>query len=309
MKTLGTIKKIDDLRSVWPHEAHDFSKWLAREENIALLSDTIGIDIVLEELESAVGGFNVDLYATEEGTGRKIIIENQLEDTNHDHLGKIITYASGKGAEVIVWIVKRARDEHRLAVEWLNQHTDSNIGIFLLEIELWQINDSPLAPKFNIVERPNDWAKTVKAVEGVSDTKKLQMEFWQAFAEYAFANAAFAQQFKKRKAQPQHWYDLALGSSAYHLGLTVNTQKKRIGVEIYINEDKTIYNRLMAQREAIESDFGTQLEWIEATKACRILATTPGDIKKGADAWNALFDWFMDAAVKLRAITKKYDHD
>ena len=117
MKTsLGTIKKIDDLRSVWPHEAHDFSKWLAKEENLTLLSETIGIDIVLEELESAVGGFNVDLYATEEGTGRKIIIENQLEDTNHDHLGKIITYASGKGAEVIVWIVKRARDEHRLAV-------------------------------------------------------------------------------------------------------------------------------------------------------------------------------------------------
>ena len=172
--SLGTIKKIDDLRSVWPHEAHDFSKWLAKEENLTLLSETIGIDIVLEELESAVGGFNVDLYATEEGTGRKIIIENQLEDTNHDHLGKIITYASGKGAEVIVWIVKRARDEHRLAVEWLNQHTDSNIGIFLLEIELWQINDSPYAPKFNIVERPNDWAKSVKAVEGVSDTKNCR---------------------------------------------------------------------------------------------------------------------------------------
>jgi len=185
----------------------------------------------LEELESAVGGFSVDLYATEEGTGRKIIIENQLEDTNHDHLGKIITYASGKGAEVIVWIVKRARDEHRQAVEWLNQHTDSNIGVFLLEIELWQINDSPYAPKFNIVERPNDWAKSVKAVEGVSDTKKLQAEFWQAFAEYAFAKDAFAQQFKKRKAQPQHWYSLALGSSAYHLSFTVNTQKKLIGVE------------------------------------------------------------------------------
>lgn len=226
--SLGTIKKIDDLRSVWPHEAHDFSKWLAKEENLTLLSETIGIDIVLEELESAVGGFNVDLYATEEGTGRKIIIENQLEDTNHDHLGKIITYASGKGAEVIVWIVKRARDEHRLAVEWLNQHTDSNIGIFLLEIELWQINDSPYAPKFNIVERPNDWAKSVKAVEGVSDTKKLQMEFWQAFADYAFANTDFAQQFKKRKAQPQHWYDLALGRSVYRLGFTVNTQKSAL---------------------------------------------------------------------------------
>jgi hypothetical protein len=163
METLGTIKKIENLRSIWPHEAHDFSKWLAKEENLSLLSDTVGIDLVLEELESAVGGFHVDLYASEESTGRKIIIENQLEDTDHDHLGKLITYAAGKSAEVIIWIVKRARDEHRLAVEWLNQHTDSNIGFFLLEIELWQIDNSPYAPKFNVVERPNDWAKFVKA--------------------------------------------------------------------------------------------------------------------------------------------------
>lgn len=308
MKVLGTIKKIDDLRSVWPHEAYDFSKWLAKEENISLLSETIGIDIVLEGLESAVGGFSVDLYATEEGTGRKIIIENQLEDTNHDHLGKIITYASGKGAEVIVWIVKRARDEHRLAVEWLNQHTDSNIGIFLLEIELWQINDSPLAPKFNIVERPNDWAKSVKAVEGLSETKKLQLEFWQSFRDYAFAQPEFAQLFKARKASPQHWYNLSLGRSTYHLDFTVNTQKNRIGAEIYIDDDKELFNKFEAQREKIEKAFGAKLEWIEATKACRILATTAGNIKKGQNGWKELFEWFIQSAVKLREIALEFDN-
>ena len=305
--TLGTIKKIDDLRSVWPHEAHDFSKWLAKEENLTLLSDTIGIDIILEELESAVGGFNVDLYATEEGTGRKIIIENQLEDTNHDHLGKIITYASGKGAEVIVWIVKRARDEHRQAVEWLNQHTDRNIGIFLLEIELWQINDSPYAPKFNIVERPNDWSKSMKAIDGISDTKKLQLEFWQAFNEYAFAKKDFSQFFKQRKASAQHWYDLSLGKSAYHLAFTVNTQKKRIGAEIYIDDDKELFNRFKENSAAIEACFGSKLEWREASKACRILALSYGDIKQGADAWPALFDWYIEAAKKMRTIMKSFD--
>lgn len=307
MNALGTIKKIDDLRSVWPHEAQDFSKWLAKEENLLLLSDTIGIDIVLEELESAVGGFNVDLYASEEGTGRKIIIENQLEDTNHDHLGKIITYASGKGAEVIVWIVKRARDEHRLAIEWLNQHTDSNIGIFLLEIELWQINDSPYAPKFNIVERPNAWAKSVKATEGVSDTKKLQMEFWQAFVDYAFANHNFSHLFKARKPQPQHWYDLSMGKSAYHLCFTVNTQKKRIGTEIYISDDKETFNKFKLLGNEIEKSLGEKLEWIEASKACRILATKPGDIKKAQDTWAELFEWFMKVALKFREITQKFD--
>ena len=251
MAALGKIEKIDDLRSVWPHEALDFSKWLSQEENLALLSDSIGIDIVLEELESPVGGFSVDLYATEEGTGRKIIIENQLEDTNHDHLGKIITYASGKGAEVVVWIVKRARDEHKQAVEWLNQHTDENIGFFLLEIQLWKINDSLPAPKFNVVERPNDWAKTMKAVEGLSDTKKLQLEFWQAFNDYAFGKQEFKSVFSKRKPQPQHWYDLSVGSSTYRVGLTVNTQKKKIGTEIYINLNYSYLFYISAERRTV----------------------------------------------------------
>lgn len=241
MSSLGRITRIEDLRSIWPHEARDFSKWLAKEENLTLLSDEIGIDIVLEELESAVGDFSVDLYAREEGSSRRIIIENQLEDTNHDHLGKIITYASGKGAEVIIWIVKHARDEHRQAIEWLNQHTDENIGFFLVEIELWRINDSVPAPKFNVVERPNDWAKTVKAAGGLSETKKLQYEFWQAFCQYAFGKADFAQQFSRRKALPQHWYDLSIGSSACHVGLTVNTVKKTIGAEIYIDDDTRLF--------------------------------------------------------------------
>ena len=113
---LGKIKRITDLRSVWPHEANSFTKWLAQEANLSKLGEEIGIDLVLEERESSVGGFSVDIFATEENTGRKVIIENQLEETNHDHLGKLITYASGKGAEVIVWVVKRGRDEHRQAI-------------------------------------------------------------------------------------------------------------------------------------------------------------------------------------------------
>ena len=127
---LGKMQRITDLRSVWPHEALDFTKWLAEENNLSLLSEAIGVDIILEERESSVGNFNVDIFASENGTNRKIIIENQLEDTNHDHLGKLITYASGKDAEIIIWIVKRARDEHKQAIEWLNQHTDEKSDSF-----------------------------------------------------------------------------------------------------------------------------------------------------------------------------------
>ncbi len=305
---LGKIEKITDLRSVWAHEALDFTKWLAKEENLVELSDVVGIDIVLEEAESSVGSFNVDIYASEAGTGRKIIIENQLEDTNHDHLGKIITYASGKNADVIIWIVKRARDEHKQAVSWLNQHTDEEIGFFLIEIELWKIGDSPLAPKFNIVERPNDWAKVMKVKEGMSDTRKLQLEFWQEFANYAFAKDEFSAKFSKRKAQAQHWYDLSLGTSAYHIALTVNTQKNRIGAEIYIHDDKELFNKFKSFDSAIEYELGCKLEWREADKACRILALRSGNIKSNTNNWQEFFDWYCDMAIKIKTVVKKYDH-
>jgi len=306
MSSLGRITRIEDLRSIWPHEARDFSKWLAKEENLTLLSDEIGIDIVLEELESAVGDFSVDLYAREEGSSRRIIIENQLEDTNHDHLGKIITYASGKGAEVIIWIVKHARDEHRQAIEWLNQHTDENIGFFLVEIELWRINDSVPAPKFNVVERPNDWAKTVKAAGGLSETKKLQYEFWQAFCQYAFGKADFAQQFSRHKALPQHWYDLSIGSSACHVGLTVNTVKKTIGAEIYIDDDKALFEKYKSRKQEIEAELNTELIWRVAAKACRILAVNKGIDLQCREKWPEYFEWLCIMTCKLREITKQY---
>lgn len=301
---LGKIIRITDLRSVWQHEALNFSKWLAQDENLAQLSEAIGIDIILEELESSVGNFNVDLFAIEEGTDRKIIIENQLEDTNHDHLGKIITYASGKGAEVIVWIVKRARDEHRQAIEWLNQNTGVKIGFFLVEIELWQIDDSAIAPKFNVVERPNDWAKQMKNVDNLSDTKQLQQNFWLSLSETI--KSSYAKEFSPRKAQPQHWYDLSVGSSSYHIGLTVNTQKKRLGAEIYIPDDKEKFAMFKEHANEIEQLVGSKVEWREATKATRIITLHSYDICNESN-WPQAIEWLLNKAIVFKQIAKKFD--
>lgn len=160
MVTLGTLEEVKDLREVWLHEAHDFTPWLAK--NIGVLGETVGIDISIEETESSVGDFNVDIFASDADTGRKIIIENQLEDTDHNHLGKLITYASGKEADLVIWVVKRARSEHRAAVEWLNNHTDEGVGFFLCEIKVYKIGNSESAPKFEIIEQPNDWIKEMK---------------------------------------------------------------------------------------------------------------------------------------------------
>lgn len=306
MSALGKIIKIDDLRTIWKHEARDFSKWLAQEDNLALLGETIGIDIILKETESSVGSFSVDLFATEAGTGRKIIIENQLEDTNHDHLGKIITYASGKGAEIIIWIVKRARDEHIQAIEWLNQHTDENIGFFLIEIELWKINDSVPAPKFSIIEKPNDWAKAMKVVDGLSDLRKLLLDFWQSFANYAYKREDFSKNFTVRKAQPQSWFGVSVGSSSYHINFSVNSQKKTICTEIYFRDDKQTFEQFRSHAKEIEAELGTEVICKEASKDCRIYISRDGDIKKSSDQWQSYFDWFCDMGIKMKAITSKY---
>ena len=303
---LGKIKRIKDLRSVWKHEAKDFSEWLSKEENLAELSDTIGVDIVLEERESAVGSFSVDLYAVEESTGRRIIIENQLEDTNHDHLGKLITYASGKGAEVIVWIVKRARDEHRQAIEWLNQNTGVNIGFFLVEIELWQIDDSLVAPKFNVVERPNDWAKQMKNVGDLSSAKQLQLKFWQQLSETIKSNELYTKEFSPRKALPAHWYSLAVGSSQYHIELTLNTQKNLLGVQIRIPDNKEKFFMFKKYAGEIEKILDTKIECHEANKVAAIKIQKPCDINDELN-WNQAIDWLMSKAIKFKEVIKKFD--
>lgn len=169
--TLGTLEEITDLRSVWKHEAQDFTPWLA--DNIGALGDAIGIDIEIEETESSVGDFSVDIFAKDADTGRRIVIENQLEETDHDHLGKLITYASGKSADLVVWIVRKAREEHRSAIEWLNSHTDEGIGFILCEVKLYRIGNSEPAPMFSVLERPNDWAKEMRRSTGNVVRNKL----------------------------------------------------------------------------------------------------------------------------------------
>lgn len=303
---LGKIKHITDLRSIWPHEANDFTKWLAEEHNLAKLGEEIGIELELEERESSVGNFNVDLYAKEEGTGRKVIIENQLEETDHDHLGKLITYASGKGAEVVVWVVKRARDEHRQAIEWLNQHTDTDLGFFLVEIELWQIDDSAIAPKFSVIERPNDWGKQMKSVAGLNNTEQIQLAFWQKFNDKMNASPDFTKHFKTRKAQPQNWYDISVGSSEYHLCFTASIQKKHMSCGIYIPDNKELFHLFEAHKAEFEAQFGKGIEWGEASKATRINIFKSFDVSD-QQQWPAAYAWYLDNAIKFRIIAKNID--
>ena len=303
MTNLGTLKEITDLRSIWPHEALNFTPWVA--ENVDLLADAVGLDITVDETESSVGDFNVDIYASETGTDRKIIIENQLEDTDHDHLGKLITYASGKGADVVIWVVKHARD--KAAVEWLNNHTDDKIGFFLCEIKLFQIGDSQIAPAFTVVERPNDWTKEIRKTASANSTQQQRLEYWQAFNDYAFSDANFSRIFNKRKPTTDHWMDFSIGSSACHIAVSQIQKRKAVDVELYINDDKELFKSLFAHKDEIEKNMEMELEWKELPerKASRILIEKTVDLDDRA-TWPEQFDYIMDTCIKMKRAFKRY---
>ena len=303
---LGKLKKVE-LREGWKHEATDFTKWLSQEENLRLLGDEIGFDLKLIQTEASVGSFSVDILAEEENTGHKIIIENQLEVTNHDHLGKLITYASGYDAKIVVWVVKDVREEHRQAIDWLNEHTDEDIEFYLLQIELWQIGESPFAPKFEIISKPNDWTKTVRSsVESneLTDTKIKQMEFWDSLKDYAKINYP---QIRTQKSHPQHWSNISIGSSQAHICLSINSRENLFTAEIWIGDNKDFYHNLAEHKQEIESELGEKLEWVELPekKASRIKISTPGDLES-RDKWDGYFEWLLGQAEKFQKVFPKY---
>lgn len=298
MVQLGRLEKVKDLRLVWKNEAQDFTKWLAKEENLNLLGNELDIDIDLINMEAKTGSFSTDILAMESNTENKIVIENQLESTNHDHLGKIITYASGHDAKTIIWIVKDVREEHRRAIDWLNEHTDEVINIFLCRIELWKIDESNLAPKFQIVSSPNNWTKTIKRSTDnkLSATNLLQLNYWTKLAE----RLEDLTEFNARKPSPRHWYNLAIGSSLAHISLTVYTLKKEIRIETLIRDNKDLYDYLESQKEVIEKELGYSLNWerLDDKKASRISISKKIDINK-EENWDEAIDWHLKRAVEF----------
>ena len=302
MNQIGKLERVN-LRDLWKHEEYDFSAWLAQEENLNMLGDAIGIDIILSERESSVGSFSVDILAEEDGTGDQIIIENQLEDTNHDHLGKIITYAAGKEAKHIIWIVKHARDEHRQAIKWLNEHTTEDTNFFLLEIELWKIGESLPAPKFNIVESPNEWVRIEKKSSSeISERNRQCMEFWNGFIEYAKQDTTFMGQFKLRKPHPHHWFDISIGIRHVHIALDVLFAQRSVDCGLYITDQKDYFEDLQTHANEIEQILRAKVEWREARKDCRIVLKKEGINLSDTTKWPECYDWFLSLVGPLRQV-------
>ena len=299
---LGKIKKID-LRTIWASESSDFTPWLAKEENIALLSDAIGMDLEVESQEKNVGPFRADILARDVATNHYVLIENQLEQTNHNHLGQIMTYAAGLDAFSIIWIAKSFTEEHRAALDWLNRITDENINFFGIEVEAIQIGDSLAAPQFNVVAKPNDWSKIIKSNTNsgsLTETKIKQQEYWTEFRDYVLKNGS---PFKVQKPLPQHWTNVALGRSYFYLSLNVNSVNGTISINFEMSgaNAKPNYDAL---REKFEEDsknkISANLDWmrLDDKKVSMVKLSKSFDFLD-VDSRKEQFAWFVENVQKF----------
>jgi hypothetical protein len=256
------------LRDAWESEAGGFTPWLAQQDNITVLAEAIGLDLEVEAQERNVGPFRADILCKNTADDTWVLIENQLERTDHAHLGQLLTYAAGLEAVTIIWVSQRFTEEHRATLDWLNQITDDEFNFFGVEVELFRIDESPVAPHFNIVSKPNDWSKTVsKAAKGiesgnVTPTKQRQLEFWtrlRAFAETKGSTLRF------QKPLPQHWTTLGIGRLGFTMWATVSMQEQEMSAQLVINTDnpKADFRQLLTMKEAIERESGEVFTWRE----------------------------------------------
>ena len=303
---IGKLTEVD-VRELWKHEQHDFSNWLSKETNLEYLNDILGLTLVDPNKEVYVGQYRCDIVARDETTGLTVIIENQLEATNHDHLGKIITYASGLDAKMVVWIVKESKEEHRAAIEWLNNNTINDVGFFLIEIHAYKIGDSDPAPKFEVIEKPNGFVRRSKSKSDNGELNKSQSErlnFWEIFNQVVINRG---KPFNVRKATTDHWYDVAVGSSEAHIAIDLVNKDGNIVVEFYINDNKDMFDMLFSEKDKIEQELGYKMVWdrLDNKKASRIKYYIKGLDFDNHSNYDSLINEVIDTVLKMKDVFKK----
>ena len=259
---LGCLEAVD-IREVWSDEAQNFTPWLAEEDNLALLSEALDMELELEAQEKPVGPFRADILCKDTADNSWVLIENQLDGTDHKHVGQLITYSAGLQAVTIIWIARDFADEHRAALDWLNEITKDDFRFFGLEIELWKIGDSHMAPKFNIVSKPNDWSRSVRqATRGgdLSESGMLYRNYWSELKDYLKKNNS---PVRSRTPRSQAWTNCAIGKSLFELRASASIQKKHLQVALVIGgKDSESYFKLLEQdRQKIEQGIGENLDW------------------------------------------------
>lgn len=305
---LGRLKRVD-LRDVWTSEAQHFTPWLANDANIQILAELLRLDLVVEATEQNVGPFRADILCKDTIDGSWVLIENQLERTDHNHLGQLLTYAAGLQAVTIVWISSTFTEEHRAALDWLNEITDESYRFFGLEVELWRIGDSLAAPKFNVVSKPNDWSRSVATAKrktgggDLSDTVALRLEYWSAFREYAEQAGC---RIKLHKPDPRY-ISTSIGKIWCHLACVSATRGRYVRVELCITGSDRLkyFDLLFNERKGIENDAGFCLEWrrLELRKASLVCIVHENCDPMDDDDWGRQHAWLLE---KLEAMHRVF---
>jgi hypothetical protein len=301
LKDFGNLERIK-LRDIWSKEAGDFTPWLA--ENVQALGKTLGIELELQGREQNVGEFSLDLLAKDLGTGRNVVIENQLTPTDHDHLGKLLTYASGFDASIIVWLADEIREEHRQTLDWLNEKTNEDTSFFGVEVEVIRIDNSRPAYNFKLIAFPNEWQKNKRRTTTVTTSRgEAYRAYFQGLIDelrekYKFTGA--------RVGQPQNWYSFASGiSGIYYSAVFVMGGKAR--VELYIDQgdadqNKKLFDKLKENQDLIEKEIGEKLEWerLDDKRASRIAIYRAGSIDSDPEELQSVHSWTVEHLLKFK---------
>jgi len=296
---IGKIKRVS-LREVWKHEAYDFTQWL--EDNIDVLNDATDLELSNAEREKAAGTFNVDLVAEDE-KGNPVVIENQLEKSNHDHLGKLITYLTAIGAKAAIWIVADPRPEHVSAISWLNE--SSAASFYLLKVEAIKIDESKPAPLLTLIVGPSEESREVgETKKNLAERHILREKWWSVLLDRARKATKL---HANRSATKHNWIGTSAGKRGFMYAYTVNQNNST--VELYIDrggdskeENERMFDNLKQNKAEIESVFGEKLEWerLETKRACRIVKRfSLGGYRTNEEQWPGIHDKMVDAMIKL----------
>ncbi len=303
---LARLERVD-LREEWKTEAQDFTPWLAQADNLAVLSDTLGMELTTEGTEQGVGPFRADILCRDTQDDSLVLIENQLARSDHSHLGQLLTYAAGLQTVTIIWVSATFTDEHRAALDWLNEITGEKFRFFGLEVELWRIGDSPAAPKFNVVSRPNNWSRTTRRVasgEIPESSLKLQ-HFWEQLSQHLEKRAG-----NVRLAAPpaRAWTSYGLGRTGFHLEAVLSPQAGHVRVELRLKgpDAKAHFALLAGMKEAIETEIDAQLEWARqpSNNVSRVILHRKGD-PTDESAWPELAEWTAKTLQKFDAVFRE----
>ncbi|MFN4243928.1 MAG: DUF4268 domain-containing protein [Tepidisphaerales bacterium] len=303
---IGKITRVP-LRDVWKHEANDFTRWL--EENIDVLNDILDLDLTTAEREKDAGDFSVDLVA-EDDKGNPVVIENQLEKSNHDHLGKLITYLTAVGARTAIWIVSDPRPEHINAISWLNE--GSAASFYLLKVEAIRIGESAPAPLLTLIVGPSEESREVgETKKELAERGDLRREFWTGLLDYAKTKTKL-----HAGVSPGGSNWISTGAGVTGLGYNYTITKHASTVELYIkrgkdaeDENKAIFDQLFAAKDEIERAFGEPLEWqrLEERRACRIRKKlTIGGWRDDPAKWPEVYAAMVDAMIRLEKALKPH---